>query len=259
MINENIINDNSEETESESETETETESDSEIELASELELETENETENESNSLHNLLIKKNYEPTKDDIIDETLNNNISEESKCINDYYNDLNHGIGNSEYKNKNYEDAINTYMKIKNYSKIDIIKSNISACYLFLENYEKALHFGLLSIELNIKNSISWGRIGSAYKGLNKKSEAYTAYKIANKLDSNNIYYNKELDYYRQNLKINAKDIFSLILNNKNLLDKIKLNYNIIASNALSPAKLFTCKNVLEIIDDIIFKLEL
>jgi tetratricopeptide (TPR) repeat protein len=233
----------SEETESETETEIESESDSEY----------------ESNSLDNLLIKKGYEPTQDDIIDSSLNNNISEESAKINDYYNCLNHEIGNVEYQNKNYENAINTYMKIKNYSKIDIIKSNITACYLYLENYEKALHFGLLSIELNIKNSTSWGRIGSAYKGLNKKSEAYTAYKIANKLDPSNIYYTKELDYYRQNLKINAKDIFNLILNNKNLLDKIKINYNTIASNALSPAKLFTCKNVIDIIDDIIFKLEL
>jgi tetratricopeptide (TPR) repeat protein len=102
----------------------------------------------------------------------------------------------------------------------------SNKAACYLYIKDYKNSLENSLKSIELDLNNSIAWGRVGYSYKGLKMFSESLNAFKIAHKLDkNNNIYLNEVIFLHnRLNDKINVNNVFNKLLNNKILFNKIK-----------------------------------
>jgi tetratricopeptide (TPR) repeat protein len=102
----------------------------------------------------------------------------------------------------------------------------SNKAACFLQMKDYNKSLENSLTSVQYDLNNSIAWGRIGSSYKGLKMFTESLNAYETAHKLDKNNSNYLKELIFLHEwfNNKINATNIFNLLLNNKSLLEKLK-----------------------------------
>lgn len=136
-------------------------------------------------------------------------------------------HKIANNLFINEEYEIANELYnILIKMNYKIDIIYSNKAACFLKLKNYKDALDFALKSIQNNLNYSVSWGRIGYAYKGLKMFSESLNAFEIAHKLNKRNKNYIKELLFLNErfNNKINMNNIFNLLLSNENILNKLK-----------------------------------
>jgi len=162
-----------------------------------------------------------------------------------------------NNLYKNKKYNEAINIYLKlIDSDYKIDIIYSNLAACYLQNKDYFLALNYSLKSVQNNLQNSIGWGRVGYSYKGLKKYDNALKSFKIAYSLNKKKIYKN-EIIFFNNKLdnKINKDNIFNLLLNDKNLLsdvndlknDILSLNYN----------KIFENKKINNLIENIISKL--
>jgi tetratricopeptide (TPR) repeat protein len=149
--------------------------------------------------------------------------------------FNNL-HNKANYLYKNEKYDEAIDIYLElVHNEYKINIIYSNISACYLKKKNYCSALYYSLTSLTYNVNNYIAWGRVGYSYKGLKKYKNALDAFNIAYTIYKNKIY-KKEIDYFINKLdnKINKENIFNLLLNDKILFNEIKelkndiLNYN-------------------------------
>jgi tetratricopeptide (TPR) repeat protein len=137
-----------------------------------------------------------------------------------------------------KQYYLAIEIYNYLLNKQyKSSIMYSNKSACYLYIKDYKKALYYALLSVQLDLNNSIAWGRIGYSYKGLKMFSESLNAFEIAHKFNKNNNNYLKELIFLhdRFNKKININNIFNLLLNNNILFNKIKENKNNIINNCL------------------------
>lgn len=144
----------------------------------------------------------------------------------------------GNESYYLEDYEMAINYYLYYilyldntnldKSIEKSNIY-SNISACYLKLMDYNNSLLYGIKSLELNINNTISWGRVGWSYKALKIHTKAYESFIIANKLNPKNIYYINELKFYSKKMnnidqKINITNLFSLFKNNSSLFNELK-----------------------------------
>lgn len=135
-------------------------------------------------------------------------------------------HKYANELFIKKHYNLAIKVYDQLDNQYKTDIIYSNKAACFLHLKNYKFALECSLISVQINLKNSIAWGRIGYSYKGLKMFTESLNAFEIAHKLNKNNEHYLKELIFLHQrfNNKINVTNIFNLLLNNKIIFNKLK-----------------------------------
>jgi len=148
-------------------------------------------------------------------------------------------HNKANELFIKKKYNSAIKIYNEliINNYN-LSIIYSNKAACYLKLKNYKNALMCSLYSIENNLYNSISWGRVGYSYKGLNMIAEALDAFEIAHKLNKNNENYSKEIKFLNEFIysKITIKNVFNLLFNNKTLYNKFKNIKNEISNNNLS-----------------------
>lgn len=166
-------------------------------------------------------------------------------------------HKNANFFYKNKKYNKSIKLYFKLINNSyKNDILYSNISACYMKMNDYVNSLKYGLKSIEANLYNSVAWARIGFSYKLLKKHNEAYKAFDIAHKIDKNNKIYYKELEFYhtRYSKKVNISNIFNLIFTNKNIYDKIKET----STEIVNTKNVFNNSNIINLIDTIIKKLE-
>jgi tetratricopeptide (TPR) repeat protein len=136
-------------------------------------------------------------------------------------------HKNANNLFINKQYIAAITIYdfLLNKNY-KSTTMYSNKAACYLYIKDYKNSLENSLKSIELDLNNSIAWGRVGYSYKGLKMFSESLNAFKIAHKLDkNNNIYLNEVIFLHnRLNDKINVNNVFNKLLNNKILFNKLK-----------------------------------
>jgi tetratricopeptide (TPR) repeat protein len=108
-------------------------------------------------------------------------------------------HKNANELFMQEKYELANEIYNQLlNNQYKPDIIYSNKAACFLKLKNYKSALDCGLKSIQINLNNSIAWGRIGYSYKGLKMFTESLNAFEIAHKLNKNNDKYLKELIFY-------------------------------------------------------------
>jgi len=159
-------------------------------------------------------------------------------------------HKIANNLFLNKQYYLAIEVYNYLLNKQyKSSIIYSNISACYLYIKDYKNALNYALQSIQINLNNSIAWGRVGYSYKGLKMFSESLYAFELAHKFNKNNDNYLKELIFLhdRFNKKINISNVFNLLLNNNTLFNKIKENKDNIINN----------NNINEIINEILNKL--
>ncbi len=136
-------------------------------------------------------------------------------------------HKIANTLYENNQFYFAIKIYNElIDNNYNLSIMYSNKAACFLQLKDYKSALENSLASVQHDLNNSVAWGRIGSSYKGLKMFSESLTAYETAHKLNKDNNNYLKELIFLHEwfNNKINTTNIFNLLLNNKNLLEKLK-----------------------------------
>ena len=136
-------------------------------------------------------------------------------------------HKIANNLFIYDQYELADNLYNQLvdKQY-KLDIIYSNKAACFLKLKNYKSALMCALKSVQIDLNNSIAWGRIGYSYKGLKMFTESLNAFEIAHKLNKNNESYLKELIFLHQrfNNKINVTNVFNLLLNDQVLFNKLK-----------------------------------
>lgn len=136
-------------------------------------------------------------------------------------------HELANDYFKQSNYNNAIDIYKKILN-NIVDktlqsIICSNISACYLKLEDYPNALKEGLQSIQYNNNNSIAWGRVGWSAKKLKKHDEALNAFKIASKLNPYNIHYKNEIYYYNAK-KINKINMYELFKSSNYIMTKLR-----------------------------------
>jgi tetratricopeptide (TPR) repeat protein len=138
---------------------------------------------------------------------------------------NDL-HLSANELFKNNQYDNAIIIYNDlINNNYKTDIMNSNIAACYLKQKNFMKSLEYSLISVELNMTNPVFWGRVGYSYKGLKMYKESLKAFKIAYSLENKKIYLN-EIDFIINKIdnKINMTNVFNLLLNDKELFNKLK-----------------------------------
>jgi tetratricopeptide (TPR) repeat protein len=171
------------------------------------------------------------------------------------------NHEIANLFFISKKYDKAIEYYLLIIDYDKQYIIYSNIAACYLSLKNYLKALDYGLKSVENNIKYSIGWGRVGSAYKGLQKYDESFKAFQIALLLDNNNINYKNEINFFNKenNINLDKNLLFNLFLNNSTLLLKLKnKDFRDSILNIKNPLDILNNKEIISILDTIIPKLK-
>jgi tetratricopeptide (TPR) repeat protein len=68
----------------------------------------------------------------------------------------------GNEEFKNKNYNKAIEHYSKSIKIKKNAICYSNRSACYFHLGEYDLGLKDGLESIKLDEKYQKGYYRVG-------------------------------------------------------------------------------------------------
>jgi tetratricopeptide (TPR) repeat protein len=148
-------------------------------------------------------------------------------------------HKNANELFIQKKYKSAIKIYNNlINNNYKLSIIYSNKAACFMKLKKYKKSLMYSLYSVEHNLNNSIAWGRVGYSYKGLNMLAEALEAFDIAHKLNKNNENYSKEIIFLNEliNSKINIKNVFKLLFNNKTLYNKLKNIKNVISNNNLS-----------------------
>lgn len=148
-------------------------------------------------------------------------------------------HKLANDLYFDEQYEEAIDIYNElICNKYNISIMYSNKAACYLQLKHYTLALQNSLKSVEVNLNNVVAWGRIGYSYKGLKMFAESLNAFGIAHKLDKNNKIYLKELIFFNKRFtdKINKTTIFNLLINNKDLFNKIKNIKNNVIDNDIS-----------------------
>jgi tetratricopeptide (TPR) repeat protein len=170
------------------------------------------------------------------------------------------NHELGNNNYILGNYDTAINLYLQIQNYDKQHIIYSNIAACYLSLKNYIKALDYGLQSVDNKLKYSVGWGRIGSAYKGLQMYKDSYKAFHIASLMNPDNINYHNELLYLEKKniINLNYSEIFKLFLNNNILLEKLKnKDFRNLILNSKNSNDILNNKNIKNILDSLILNL--
>ena len=194
------------------------------------------------------------------INNENINNQNINNHNINNQNINNQSHELGNYFYTSSDYNIAIDFYLQIHNYNYQYIIYSNIAACYLSLKNYIKALEYGLKSVNNNLKYSIGWGRIGSAYKGLKMFTDSYKAYHIASLMDNTNTnYHNELLILSKKNIiNLNHTEIFKLFLKNNVLLEQIKNKHfrNLILNNP-KRSDIINNKVIKNILDSIILHL--
>ncbi len=184
----------------------------------------------------------------------------SDDTELVKYNYNILTkylHILGNDYYNNKSYNEAIFIYKElldnIIDNNLISIIYSNICACYLQLYDYNNALIYGLQSIQYNKNNAITWGRIGWISKKFKKYEEAICAFKIANKLNPNNINYKNEITYF--NLKKINNITFNDILNSSDIIiNKLKTK---ILNNSLNFDNFMNDYEFVSIVDNIVNKI--
>jgi tetratricopeptide (TPR) repeat protein len=111
----------------------------------------------------------------------------------------------GEFEKANQLYTELLDTQYKP------DIMYSNKAACFLKVKEYKLSLDNALKSTQINLNNSVAWGRIGYSYKGLKMFTESIKAFEIAHKLNKNNENYLKELIFLhkRFNNKVKSSNI--------------------------------------------------
>jgi tetratricopeptide (TPR) repeat protein len=168
-------------------------------------------------------------------------------------------HKKANQFYNKKKYNNAKQIYLELINQDyKKDIMYSNCAACHLQLKNYKEALENSLKAIEINLNYALAWGRVGYSYKGLKMHSHAHKAFDIATKLDKENKIYSNEANFYYKRLsaKLNLKTIFNIMVNNKDLYNKlIKLKSTILTINK---DNFFDNKEILDYADSLFEYLE-
>ncbi len=163
-------------------------------------------------------------------------------------------HLTANELFKNKQYTEAIEIYNDLIKYNyKNDIMNSNIAACYLKLRNFIKSLEYSLQSVELNINNSVNWGRVGYSYKGLKMYKESLKSFKIAYSLENKKIYLD-EINFLNSKIdnKINMTNVFNLLLNDKELFNKLK-NIKTEVLNT-SPTEIFNNNKIIGLIENVL-----
>jgi tetratricopeptide (TPR) repeat protein len=75
----------------------------------------------------------------------------------------------GNSAFKNKNFEEAVDFYTQAIELDQQDVsFYSNRAACYLNLKKYEEALQDGTKCVELNPKFAKGYVRKAMALKAM-------------------------------------------------------------------------------------------
>lgn len=171
-------------------------------------------------------------------------------------------HLTANKYYKEKDVFNALILYDQLLDVL-IDnnirsLLYSNKSGCYLYLKDYVNTLKNGLHSLENNNTNSKAWGRIGWAFKGLKKHKDAVNAFKIASKLNPNNINYKNEIYFYTSK-KINNNNLFDLFKSSKYIMTKLsnKEFKNKLLMNICNPNNLLSDHNFLHLIDYIVDKI--
>jgi tetratricopeptide (TPR) repeat protein len=195
--------------------------------------------------------------------DNLIYNEEDELIKYNYDIKNKFLHQLGNEYYTNQNFNWALQFYDKLLNNindnNLLSIIYSNKSACYLNLSNYNDALFYGLLSIQYNINYSIAWGRIGWAFKKLKKHDDALKSFKIANKLNPENVNYKNEIHYYnlKKISKINIIEIFKKFKSNKYIMSKL-LNKDIQYKIINNTPNLMQDYEILKLLDYILNELK-
>lgn len=98
---------------------------------------------------------------------------------------------LANLNFKNGNYEQAIELYSQILEEDEFNhIILSNRSAAYIKLEQYDLALTDAINTTKIKPDSGKVWGRLGAALYGLEKFDEALVAYNKANELEPSEIY---------------------------------------------------------------------
>ena len=93
---------------------------------------------------------------------------------------------LGNEQYKNRNYRQAINYYTKAIACQEDHVFYSNRSSCYLALHEYKKAIQDGLKAISLKPDFVKAYYKTGKAYKRTGQLENA--------------------IDYFKQGLDIEA-----------------------------------------------------
>lgn len=151
---------------------------------------------------------------------------------------------LGNDEFKNGNYQNALNYYNKaIELDTENHILYSNRCAVYLKLENKKCSLKDAITCTKMSPSWSKGWSRLGDALLLNNYKDKALVAFRKSLELNSNNSYVeNKISELSNKNdddteeesdteNNYNIKDdlpnmpgLFNKILNNPNITKKMK-----------------------------------
>ena len=129
----------------------------------------------------------------------------------------------GNKLFATEFYNDAIEIYLSAIPYSKDDnsIIYGNICACYLKLNDYEKAKEYGVKSTSDDPCYAKGWCRLGQAYMKLNDFTEAERVFNNCLELEPANVVALrglKELEKIQENTEANPESLPD-ILNPENL----------------------------------------
>lgn len=167
-----------------------------------------------------------------------------------------IKHYQANQYYALKQYYEAIDIYsFLIKREYKIDIMYSNRAACYLHLQKFNLALQDSLSAVESNNNFATAWARVGYSYKALGLHSKAFTAFEIAYSFNKKKIYKN-EINFYQNKFSKNTSiiNVFNIIKNDKNILDKIKK----FKSEIINTNNIFNNNNILDLVENIIDKLK-
>lgn len=171
----------------------------------------------------------------------------------------DIMHKNANFFFFCNNYKKALDLYdILISNNYMIDTMYSNKAACYLKLKEYKNSLQQSLKSLEINLNSSVVWGRVGYSYKGLKMYYESLNAFKIAFKLNNNNKIYYNEIIFLKNKIdnKINIKNVFNVLLNNKILFNNLKKIKNDFINNNFNINNILSNKNIINLIDDILIE---
>jgi stress-induced-phosphoprotein 1 len=176
------------------------------------------------------------------------------------DNFNNEIHDLGNAYFFDNEYQIALDYYKEIKNYDKQYIIDSNISACYLYMNDYLTALEYGLKSVQNNLQYSTGWGRIGSAYKGLNMKKESIRAFKIAHNLNPNNKEYLRYIsEENEQEIVLDKNKMFDIFLNDNELMNKLRdKDFRNSILNIRNPQDIFKNNDLINLISNMIVQMK-
>ena len=104
---------------------------------------------------------------------------------------------IGNTFFKEKNYNEAIKSYSDAINLNENDKFSySNRSVSYLNIGEYKNALNDAMKIIKIDSKWAKGWNRLGNALEKLDDFENAKESYRKAIELESNNLSYKNNLD---------------------------------------------------------------